>query len=408
MRETFDAVLLVDQFPQDHHSGAASYNAAVLRAIRALGWRVLILVAGRRFDRIAFRIPTDDPGVTVRFAHALPLGGGRFVVPSVLPVARYAKRRLSSRRPSASPLGKRVKIERFPAKREIDTVRRMLGSVEAKVVFVDTIFRAPYVPEEVGGARTVLVGHDVFHERVASFEANGFEVTPRVDARMEGDLVSRFDAILAISDADAATYGRLSPRSAVATLYPAVPAGPLERRIDPRSGRVLYIGSSAHHNVDGLRWFLEKVWPNVLAARAGAVLDVVGSIGSLFEGHPNVVCWGRVDDLGSLTHRPAVAVNPVRMGSGIKIKMVDYFREGLGCVTTRVGAHGFPVEGAPFLLADDEEEFAAQLVACLNAPDVCMELSQRTEAYLRHFSPEAAAQAVLRCADGSLAGAGVS
>lgn len=139
------------------------------------------------------------------------------------------------------------------------------------------------------------------------------------------------------------------------------------------------------------------MWPRILERNKHAALDVVGSIGSAITAHPNVTIHGRVDNIDGIAREAAFAINPVRMGSGMKIKMVDYFNLGLGCITTGTGAQGFPTDSPPFVTADDAEGFASTVGDWLENPAICEDMSVRAESYMRHFSPEAA-QAVVKFA----------
>ncbi|KAA0681726.1 glycosyltransferase [Neorhizobium sp. P12A] len=396
-KRRYDAIFLLDQIPYSNVGGAPSYNAALLRASEALGWRILVLVTGRRLPGPIFSTERVADNATLVFAQAVSMGGNRFVASTPSSFMRGVKRVVEKYRKPRQATEKRLIIERFPNAAEVDRVHRILDRIEAPLTFVDTIFRDPYMGVDAIAPNTVLIGHDVFHERVASFEANGFQVVPNVDFDAERARVTRYKNILAISDVDAATYRRMAPHSDVRTVFPIVPKAAGPRLTNPQSNRIVYLGSAAHHNVDGLVWFLDQIWPRVLKRRPDAVLDVVGMIGHSISPHPNVMVHGRVDDISAISRQAAFAINPIRMGSGLKIKMVDYFNLGLGCITTDVGAHGFPIGVHPFMIANEEDEFADAVETWLKDASICQEMSEKTDAYMRHFSLEAIMETLKLC-----------
>lgn len=396
-KTAYDAIFILDQIPHSNVGGAPSYNATLLRAAEALGWKVLIVVTGRRLPAAIFSPGEIGKHATLAFSHAKSLGGSHFIASTPAAMLRALKRTVEKYRPSRPSAGKRVIIERYPDQSEIDQVRRILAGVEAPLIFVDTIFRDPYIDPASLPARPILIGHDIFHQRVASFEANGFTVTPRIDLAEERARVSRYGTVLAISDADAATYREMAPKASVHAVYPIVPKTSRQATIKAGSGRILYLGSAAHHNVDGLTWFLQEIWPRILERHPETKLDIVGSIGASLSAAPNTTIHGRVDDISAIAGQCAFAINPVRMGSGLKIKMVDYFNLGLGCITTSVGAHGFPMDDRPFVTADDAGDFAGTAIEWLSKSAICEEMSKRTQSYMRHFSLDAVVETLRLC-----------
>jgi succinoglycan biosynthesis protein ExoO len=138
---------------------------------------------------------------------------------------------------------------------------------------------------------------------------------------------------------------------------PALPCPPprTARRI---SGRLVFVGSSSLPNLDGLRWFLGEIWP--LLASHGLSLDIIGDCGSALRRLPaGVHVRGRVQDLAPHLHRAALAIAPLRAGSGLKLKLLDYARHGLTTVVTPPAVAGFEAGArSPFIVAGSAVMFA--------------------------------------------------
>ncbi len=219
----------------------------------------------------------------------------------------------------------------------------------------------------------VLDLHDVMSERMMSLALAGLKPGIEISQAEERAILSQFDALLAISRADMVFLrdgmglGRAlyvpsaaekpDPKAGppiLPELWRAL-RNPSARRVhlrnvvgrlgyqgsgkDPTGKRLLFLGANSKPNVNGLRWFLNQVWP--LLAREGFVLDVVGrvcdGIGSVPE---NVILYGQQDDIGRFFRRANIAINPVFVGGGLKIKCIDALAEGVPCVTTFEGAAG--------------------------------------------------------------------
>jgi glycosyltransferase involved in cell wall biosynthesis len=107
-----------------------------------------------------------------------------------------------------------------------------------------------------------------------------------------------------------------------------------------------WIGNFRHApNVDGLRWFLKSVWPNIRKAIPDTSLNLYGAYPSA-----EVMGWSNAAT-GVISHGPAkqlkdvflkarVNLAPLRFGAGVKGKILEGFRFGVPCVTTKVGSEG--------------------------------------------------------------------
>lgn len=145
-------------------------------------------------------------------------------------------------------------------------------------------------------------------------------------------------------------------------------------RSAPVPGEVLFVGFLARwENEDGLLWFLHDVWPLITASAPGARFRVAGlGVGpnvSEAARMADVELLGFVGDLKPLYERASVIVVPLRLGAGVKFKVVDALVAGVPIVTTAVGAEGI---GDPSWFAglhDDAEEFAEAVLRVLTAVD---------------------------------------
>jgi glycosyltransferase involved in cell wall biosynthesis len=180
-----------------------------------------------------------------------------------------------------------------------------------------------------------------------------------------------FDLILAITEADAARFRTLNPR--VASRMIIVPAGAdLPTALPPASpmstGTVRLIHIAAMDwlpNQSGLRWFIDQVLPLLEAAGMDYHLDVVGKstppeFFSLRNAH--VTVHGFLPDLSAITASAHLAVVPLQVGGGMRVKILDYWALGIPVVSTTVGAEGLSDATYPVVeLADDPPAFAASI-----------------------------------------------
>ncbi|HKV42055.1 MAG TPA: glycosyltransferase [Blastocatellia bacterium] len=135
------------------------------------------------------------------------------------------------------------------------------------------------------------------------------------------------------------------------------PAGDTARR------RVVFVGSMDYHaNEDGAVFFANQVWPVLLARYPALTLTLVGrnpttavrKLASL----PGVELTGTIDDVRPYYREAALAVVPLRVGGGSRLKILESMACGVPVVSTTVGAEGLEVEpGENILIADTSETF---------------------------------------------------
>jgi hypothetical protein len=134
--------------------------------------------------------------------------------------------------------------------------------------------------------------------------------------------------------------------------------------------RLVFLGSASLPNLDGLRWFLDAVWPHLRRWRGDVTLDIAGDCGARLARLPEGVSRrGRLKTLAPVLHRASLAIAPLRVGSGLKIKLLDYARHGLMTVGTPASLAGFAADpAAPFIAASGDLGFAAAIIRQLGAP----------------------------------------
>ncbi|MBE7209725.1 MAG: glycosyltransferase [Gluconacetobacter diazotrophicus] len=210
--------------------------------------------------------------------------------------------------------------------------------------------------------------HFVFHERLLGRKpAASSRLRRRLHElkKQELALLRQFDAVTTLSEVDARL---LRSELALTPVYcspfgikdPVRPAG---QGHDAFDGTILYVGSEHHHpNMDAVNWFLDEVWDEVAAADPHLRFCLVGQwekrTQERFARHPRVTCLGYVPDLESLL-RTSILVVPLRIGSGVRTKILQAMMEGAPVVSTTVGSEGIPVQdGREIILRDDPKGFA--------------------------------------------------
>jgi len=133
----------------------------------------------------------------------------------------------------------------------------------------------------------------------------------------------------------------------------------------------VFLGSSNAINVAACEYFIQEVAPIVLATFPDFKLFLAGSVSNQFTATKLLHPLGFVESLSKAFSHGAVAVNPVQMGTGVNIKLLDALAHGMPCVTTVSGARGLEaLADVAMVMVEDQNPhaFAQQLIALLSQP----------------------------------------
>ncbi len=135
-------------------------------------------------------------------------------------------------------------------------------------------------------------------------------------------------------------------------------------------------------NIDGIAFLMDEVWPHVVAARPDSRMRVVGRnppAALVAKAERLGLAWqftGFVDDIRPHVLAGDVAVVPLRVGSGTRLKAFEAMALGRPVVSTALGMEGLDVEaGTHFLAAETGPAFAAAILRLLSEPALRRDLA---------------------------------
>lgn len=117
---------------------------------------------------------------------------------------------------------------------------------------------------------------------------------------------------------------------------------------------LLFVGYNFYANVEGLRWFIENVLPELSNVR----LTIVGKdMEQAFHSENNIRVHGFVKDLSEYYYRTDIVVLPIFIGGGMKTKTAEALMYGTAIVGTSEAFEGYDLEYDKIGgLADDAEK----------------------------------------------------
>jgi sugar transferase (PEP-CTERM/EpsH1 system associated) len=195
--------------------------------------------------------------------------------------------------------------------------------------------------------------------------------------------------VIAVSPADSAALARLSLR--LRDRITLLPNGvdldywsPEEVAPEPMMApeSLVFDGSMDFRpNIDAVKWFASEVWPLIRKEHPEASFYIVGrnpvpEVRSLVDVQ-GITVTGPVDDVRPWVAGASVYVVPIRMGGGVRLKVLQAMAMGKAIVSTTMGAEGITARpGVDMLLARTPAEFAASVLHLLDDPDLRRSLGE--------------------------------
>ena len=256
-----------------------------------------------------------------------------------------------------------------------------LSGVGYDIVLFESMFMAGYhVP---AGKRIIIDQHNIEYELLERTYYNEKSwlrkwynwQESRLVKRAELTLCQRADAVLVTSERESLKLKQLAPN----TLIKVVPNGVDMAMFGTGDmveapERIIFTGSMDYYpNIQAVLFFAQSCWPFVRTQFPGATWQIVGKnppreVLKLAQ-LPGVAVTGTVPDICSYLAEAAVAIAPLFIGSGTRLKILDAFAARKAVVSTSIGCEGLlVVHGKHLLVADQPETFAHAICALLRDP----------------------------------------
>ena len=222
---------------------------------------------------------------------------------------------------------------------------------------------------------------------------------------LEPALYRRYDLILAISEGDRALMAPHFPAHDLLLLPLAPGLDPTSAPIPgfapepaaPRGANLLFVGAmDRQHNLTGIRWFLDEIWPRVRREAAEARLYIVGGSPPPAlrervndeendeENEERVIVTGFVEDLAPWYRAADVFISPLLVAGGLLQKVMDALAMGVPVVATTVCNHGLgATPGEHLITADEPSAFAEAVIGLLNDPAARARLGENGRRFLQ-------------------------
>lgn len=300
-------------------------------------------------------------------------------------------------------------VQRFTSGPFRAQLEELLKYQQFDVVQLETLYTTPYIdsiralaPHAVVALRTHNIEHEIWARR-AENEQNPLkryvymETADRIRT-YEMDLFKRnpYDVLVPITGRDLGLFRKFGANKPTHVCPSGFDIDDLRPDLDEEEDKVEmewpsvgYLGAMDWEpNREGMDWFLDEVWPQVVAVHPEVKFYLAGrNMPDKYYRYvsPNFEVVGEVDDAARFLESKAILVVPVLSGSGMRIKIVEGMAHGRAVVATNLAAEGIGVTDTDHIfLADSAADFAERINILIEQRPLYDAIAQRAEEFIRN------------------------
>lgn len=227
----------------------------------------------------------------------------------------------------------------------------------------------PYIKN----AKLCIDTHDFLTSQFQDLK--GFSLGKYFQSEME--ILNRFDKVFVISAEENYLFSQFLKKEVITLSH--IIENKFSKVSDEKKYDLIYVASSNSHNIDGVNWFFNEVYPllnnEIKILVIGKICEYVPELG-------NVTKLSYVENLDDYYAHSKVAISPMLSGTGLKIKVVEALSFGLPVVCNVRGVDGMVNKtNNGCLVTNIPQEFASNIKLLLDDKEKYSEISNYGKEY---------------------------
>ncbi|HVP35643.1 MAG TPA: glycosyltransferase family 4 protein [Terriglobales bacterium] len=151
-----------------------------------------------------------------------------------------------------------------------------------------------------------------------------------------------------------------------------------------KENKLIFVGNfNFKPTLDGLIYFLKNIMPLLKKEIPKLEIKIVGPYPEkklkFWKNEKNLLFTGYVVDVRPYIWESTVEIIPLRIASGVRLKILEGMALGKPMVSTSIGCEGLEViDNQHLFIADSPVEFAKKTVKLLESPDLRKKFSENS------------------------------
>ena len=203
----------------------------------------------------------------------------------------------------------------------------------------------------------------------------------------EKAILQEVDAIVVFTDRDNQAVARLTPGARIVKipLGTEIPEN-IQDMGDNYPPRLLFFGSFIHPpNLDAALQLTNSIFPSLIAQFPDLELYIVGDQPPLTlqrAANEKIIITGRVPNMVPYLARASIVVAPLRLGGGMRVKILETLAAGKALVATPLAVEGLAInDGEQVVLAESDADFVEAIINLLTYPERRAALANRARTW---------------------------
>lgn len=281
-------------------------------------------------------------------------------------------------------------IDRKITQELLDDFTQIVHKKDYKAVIINYVFYSKlldYCPNKV---LKIIDTHDKFGERWKATYTSGKR--PGIDSISDKEEIKglkRADVVISIQNKEE-QYFKTNLTKKVINIGQKIEYKPLLKTgIEPV---LLYVAASNNFNLQSITYFIEYTFNNLCNHFKKIKLIIAGSICKdlqNYQNSKNISLYGRFEDSKEVYSLADIVVNPVKYGTGLKIKNIEALGYSKYLITSKLGASGIEKwKEKAFFIAESQEKYIELLDKILNDKEYRKDIQNEIEFFVKEWNNE--------------------
>ncbi len=281
-------------------------------------------------------------------------------------------------------------ISKFSSMEMHRYVNKILKKKKINIIYIDNIHMAQYTPDWYRG-KVIYDANEIIHSTYKSFVHEKVSVITKLFITLESVKLERyekfwlakFDHIFTISKLDRMNFIKMNIDSSKVSFLP-IPYK-IKDVYNSYHFPIIYIIASLSWfpNTQGIKWFIDNVFPLVTKRVKNVKLNIVGKNNKQlyirYSHISSIRFLGYQTNLEKEYKKASVIVVPIFSGGGIRVKILEAMSYGLPIVTTLKGIEGIDVQNRKeVLISNNSYDFAKGVLEIIRNKKLARKLSRNS------------------------------
>jgi polysaccharide biosynthesis protein PslH len=220
--------------------------------------------------------------------------------------------------------------------------------------------------------------------------------------KYEADILNQCTINFPITDEDLKNAKGIAPNSNCVVAGPGINLSNWKRNEVKKIPKALIHATTYNwiHNIDAVRWFINKVMPKLVEKYSDINLQLTGSKAPKdFYGRPSVEVLGFVPQILPYLSSASIYVAPLFVGGGVRIKILEAMAMELPVVASSISAEGIKAgKDNGLIIANNADEFVEEITFLIDNPEIAENLGKKARQYvLDNYSWEKSIGVIYNC-----------